>query len=161
VKIRDYPISILKMSRISFQGNLMKIKRIFGDRENFVNGLFNLEDIELNVGLGQLSGFKEIGKRLNQYNVVQKKTKTKITSLKETKTFLHNIFQQWNWKVTFSKDKKSVINILTGSTPYEKEKFELEICSFKAESQYKSTIFNLNGLQLKFKDIEIVVMPKF
>lgn len=49
----------------------MRTKRIFGERKDYVTGKIQLGEMSVNIGLGQLSGWKEISKRLSELGALK------------------------------------------------------------------------------------------
>ena len=58
MEIRDYPAPIVNVGNVSFEGSLMVVKRIFSETVKYLQGSLTFGNIELNIGLNQLSGIK-------------------------------------------------------------------------------------------------------
>lgn len=109
INVRDYPSPIVSIGNIVIESSILKIKRIFGERKNYLTGKLQIVDVSVSVGLGQLSGLQEINKRINELNVIKDSHIKAALVESGEKTIWHKIFQDWRWAIELCKPSVTVI----------------------------------------------------
>ena len=65
MNIRDYPTPILQLNFIKTKGELLRLKKILGQKFYYIKSNLDFGQLLVNIGLGQLSGWQMINHRIN------------------------------------------------------------------------------------------------
>lgn len=160
VRIRDYASPIFSCKEVRAGGERLKIRKVIGSKMNYIKGEVAIGEMFVSLGLGQLSGWQEISRRMSELNVINETFQREFQGKKEELTVWHRIIGHYKWRLQLSKDVKTRIQILTGDTPYNGDKFELEIGRIYGESTTKKTYLVINQLELFLKEFQMLRMPK-
>ena len=70
VNIRDYPSPIFSCKEAKIKGERLEIRKIIGSKMNYIKGEAAIGEVSVSIGLGQLSGWQEISRRMSELNVI-------------------------------------------------------------------------------------------